>query len=82
MKAFIAVQTSPPINVTRPPEVARLIVLAENEADALAAFQSYVQPNDTVALANEQPDSTWVSEQRAEKALLPGKVQPYAAPLK
>lgn len=82
MQAFIALQTSPSLNPDKAPEVSRLIVLAESEAEALEAFQSYVEPSDTVALINEQPDPTWLTEQRSEKALLPGKVQPYSAPLK
>lgn len=82
MQAFIAVQTAPSLNPDRPPEVSRLIVLAESEAEAVSAFRAYVEPSDTVAIATEQPDPTWLADQRVEKTLLPGKVQPYTAPLK
>lgn len=82
MQAFIALQTSPSLKSDKAPEISRLIVLAENQAEALAAFQAYVEPSDTVALVDEQADPTWLIEQRSEKALLPGKVQPYSAPLK
>lgn len=82
MEAFIAVQTSPALNPGTAPEFSRLIVLAENEAEALTAFQAYVEPNDTVALVDEEADPTWLTEHRSEKTLLPGKVQPYTAPLK
>jgi len=82
MQAFIALQTSPSLKSDKAPEVSRLIVLAESEAEALEAFQAYVEPSDTVALMDEQADPTWLTEQRSEKALLPGKVQPYSAPLK
>ena len=82
MQAFIALQTSPSLKSDKAPEISRLIVLAENQAEALAAFQAYVEPSDTVALVDEQADPNWLTEQRSEKALLPGKVQPYSAPLK
>ncbi|GJE15195.1 hypothetical protein [Methylobacterium longum] len=82
MQAFIALQTSPSLKSDKAPEVSRLIVLAESQAEALEAFQAYVEPSDTVALIDEQPDPTWLTEQRSEKALLHGKVQPYSAPLK
>ena len=82
MQAYIAIQSSPSLTPGKAPEISRLIVLAESEEEAVAAFQAYVEPSDTVTLAQEQPDPTWISEQRAEKALLPGKVQPYSAPVK
>ena len=82
MQAFIAVQTAPSLNPDRPPEISRLIVLAESEAEAASAFQAYVEPSDTVAIVAEQPDPAWLADQRVEKALLPGKVQPYSAPLR
>jgi len=82
MQAFIALQTSPSLKSDKAPEVSRLVVLAESQAEALEAFQAYVEPSDTVALIDEQPDPNWLTEQRSEKALLHGKVQPYSAPLK
>lgn len=82
MQTYIAAQSSPPADHDMTSEVTRMIVLAENEAEAMEAFRVFAQPGSTITLVDEVPDQAWLDEMRLSKKLQPGKAQAYSAPLR
>lgn len=82
MQTYIATQTSPPADHDMTSEVTRMIVLAENEAEAMEAFRVFAQPGSAITLVDEVPDQAWLDEMRLSKKLQPGKAQAYSAPLR
>ena len=73
MQPFIAIQAFPATDRDLKAEVSPMIVLAENEADAMAAFHAFTELGHDIQIVDEAPDPAWVTEMVANGGVPPEK---------